>query len=308
MKKLIPYILIIIRSIIFGSTVLFTRQLLQGAFVFDVLATRFLLTAFFFILLKLTGIIHVSFRGKDMRFPMLTALCEPGCYFIFETFGIMGTTTVLAGILLAMSSAVIIILETVFLKEKTTILQKLCLLIRILGGIVVVAFGVNSGKNTAWGIGAIILAMVSGAGYAVATRKSSQQFSAIETTFFTSIFGAVLFNGINVIIHITSGTLNNYFDLLLNPQNWGGLIFLSLISSIAATVMTNYCYSKIQASLVSALSGISTVVTIAVGVIFNHEKLYPYHIIGTVMILGGALCMNLIPYFQHKHETEREKL
>lgn len=153
MKKLIPYILIIIRSIIFGSTVLFTRQLLQGAFVFDVLATRFLLTAFFFILLKLTGIIHVSFRGKDMRFPMLTALCEPGCYFIFETFGIMGTTTVLAGILLAMSSAVIIILETVFLKEKTTILQKLCLLIRILGGIVVVAFGVNSGKNTAWGIG-----------------------------------------------------------------------------------------------------------------------------------------------------------
>ena len=89
---------------------------------FDVLAMRFLLTAIFFLILKLTGIIHVSFREKNLRFLILTALCEPCGYFIFETFGVKGTTTVVTGLLLAMSPVVIIILETLFLKEKTTVL------------------------------------------------------------------------------------------------------------------------------------------------------------------------------------------
>ena len=76
-----------------------------------------------------------------------------------------------------------------------------------------------------------------------------------------------------------------------------------LIYSVIATVMSNYCYAKIQASLAAALGGISTIVTIVVGVLFNHETLYLYHIVGTVMILGGALCMNLLPHDFRKKDN-----
>ena len=173
------------------------------------------------------------------------------------------------------------------MKEKTTVLQKLCLLIRIMGGVVVVAFSTSSGKNTVWGIISLVLTMICNAGFCIASRKSSQEFTSFEITFFASMFGAVMFNGINVGIHAVNGMLSTYFAPLL---------YLSLIYSVIATVMSNYCYAKIQASLAAALGGISTIVTIVVGVLFNHETLYLYHIVGTVMILGGALCMNLLPH------------
>ena len=296
MKKSMPYILIVIRALIYGPSYLIVGKLLESTGVFDVLAMRFLLTAIFFLILKLTGIIHISFRGKNLRFLILTALCEPCGYFIFETFGVKGTTTVVTGLLLAMSPVVIIILETLFLKEKTTVLQKLCLLIRIMGGVVVVAFSTSSGKNTVWGIISLVLTMICNAGFCIASRKSSQEFTSFEITFFASVFGAVMFNGINVGIHAVNGTLSTYFAPLFNSQNWIPLLYLSLIYSVIATVMSNYCYAKIQASLAAALGGISTIVTIVVGVLFNHETLYLYHVVGTVMILGGALCMNLLPH------------
>lgn len=295
MQRILPYILVMIRAVIYGSSVLFTSNLLSNTGVFDVLSLRFMLSALFFLLFKFLGIIKINLKNKNLKLLCLTAFFEPGAYFIFETLGIKDTSNILAGILLSLSPVIIIILETVFLREKTSFFQKFCLLIRIMGGIIVVAYSSDAGTNTVMGIIFMIFAMVSGAAFLISSRKSAESFSPVEITFFTTIFGAVLFNIINIYLHISSHSLHTYFEPLLNAHNVYGLIFLSLFSSVIATVMGNYCCGKMQVSKMSALSGVSTIVTITIGVVFNHESLHSYHIIGTIMILTGALCMNLIP-------------
>ena len=56
--------------------------------------------------------------------------------------------------------------------------------------------------------------------------------------------------------------------------------------------LNNYALSKVQASIISALSGLTTVNTIITGVLFNNEVLYWYHIAGTILILIGIIGMS----------------
>ena len=106
--------------------------------------------------------------------------------------------------------------------------------------------------------------------------------------------GAVVFNGINITRHLTAGTITSYFAPLLTWENLVGFLFLSLLSSIGATVMNNYAVSRIQASSVSALGGISTITTVMLGVLVNGEVLDWYHYAGIVMILCGGIGVNYI--------------
>ncbi len=292
----LAYILVICKSVIYGSSILFTGALLKSADVMDVLALRFLISALAFLALALVGVIHIDFRGKPLKILAAAAIFEPVCYFLFETIGLGQTTTSLAGIMSAVVPVVIILCETIFLKERTTTLQKLLLMLSISGVILVTVLTGNDSNqsNSVWGIAFLALAYASGALFMICSRKSSGQFSSVEITFFTTMVGALVFNGINVTRHLYSGTITSYFAPLFNLENLIGFLFLSILSSIMATIMNNYALSRIQASSVSALSGFSTITSIILGVVVNQESLFWYHYVGMVMILVGGIGVNYI--------------
>lgn len=306
--KSLAYGMIVCRSIIYGTSILFTGTLLRTVSVMDVLALRFLISAAAFLLLALTGIIHVDFRKKPLKIIAAAALFEPVGYFLLETLGLRSTSTSLAGIISAMTPVTVVLLETVILRERTSWLQKILLLVSIAGvTLVTVCTGSDAGgSNSLWGILLLIGAYISGALFLICSRKSSQAFSSVEITFFTTMVGAVVFNGINVVRHAMAGTIATYFSPLFSAENLVGFLFLSLLSSIAATVMNNYALSRIQASCVSALSGISTITSIAAGVLVNHEVLHWYHLVGAVLILVGGIGVNYLA--QKRIEQEKEPL
>lgn len=306
-QKVLAYVCCIIRSIIYGTSILFTSNLLDNLPIMHMLSLRFLLSAVAFLILWALRIIKIDFRGKTMQLLFLTALFEPVGYFIFESIGIAGTTTSLAGILAAVTSIMVLLFESIFLKEKTTLMQKLLLLVRVLGAIIVTVFSSSGGgQNSVVGIIFLLLANISGALFIICSRKSSTtQFSAMEVTFFSAVVGAVVFNIINLIITTNNGALSTYFDPLLDPKNIIAFVFLSILSTIVATLMNNYAISKIQASSVSALGALSTIVTIVVGVIFKGDTLGWYHIVGTILILSGAIGMN---YITQKNEQKKQEV
>lgn len=304
-EKPLAYGMIVCRSVIYGTSILFTGTLLRTVSVMDVLALRFLISAAAFLLLALTGIIHVDFRKKPLKIIAAAALFEPVGYFLLETLGLKSTTTSLAGIISAMTPVTVVLFETIFLRERTSWLQKILLLVSIAGVtlVTVCTGGDSEGTNSLWGILLLIGAYISGALFLICSRKSSQAFSSVEITFFTTMVGAVVFNGINVVRHLAAGTIATYFEPLFSVENLVGFLFLSLLSSIAATVMNNYALSRIQASSVSALSGISTITSIVAGVLVNHEILHWYHVVGAVLILVGGIGVNYLA--QKKIEQEK---
>ena len=292
----LAYLSAVGKSVIYGSSILFTGSLLKTTSVIDVLALRFLLSAVAFLILAATGLVHVNFHGKSLKIIAAAAIFEPVFYFLFETLGVGQTTTSLAGIMSALIPVVIILCETIFLHERTTPVQKALMLVSIAGVILVTVFTSNdSGQsNSLWGIVFLALAYISGALFMICSRKSSGQFSSVEITFFTTMVGAVVFNGINIGRHLSAGTITSYFAPLFNWENLLGFLFLSILSSIVATLMNNYALSRIQASSVSALGGFTTITSIVLGVLVNHEILYWYHYVGMVMILVGGIGVNYI--------------
>ncbi len=303
----LAYIMTVCKAMIYGSSILFTGALLKSTSVMDVLALRFLISAIAFLLLAATGVIHVNFRGKPLKILAATAIFEPVFYFLFETIGVGQTTTSLAGIMSALLPVVIILCETIFLHERTSTMQKLLLMLSISGVILVTVLTGNDSNqsNSVWGIVFLALAYASGALFMICSRKSSSKFTSAEITFFMTMVGALVFNGINVTRHLSAGTITTYFDPLLKWENLLGFLFLSILSSIIATLMNNYALSRIQASSISALGGISTITSIFLGVIVNDETLFWYHYVGMVMILVGGIGVNYIA--QRRLEKSQSK-
>lgn len=294
-RNISAYFAHIIRSVIYGSTFLFTGNLVQTVSVSDVLALRFLISAAVFLLLTAFGFVHISYKGKNLRLLAVTALLEPILYFIFETKGLEGINTSLAGVLCAMTPIVTVILETVILKERTTVLQKLFLIIGISGVTAATVGSVDgSGRNTVWGIFCIAEAYISGSFFTICSRKVSEQFSAIDITFFTTMIGAVVFGSFSFIRHLGNGTLSDYFQPLASPENLTGFLFLGIVSSIIATVLNNYALARVQASNLSALGGISSIVSIILGLTVNHEQWRVNQLFGAAMIIIGAVGVNYI--------------
>ena len=120
--------------------------------------------------------------------------------------------------------------------------------------------------------------------------------------------GTIIFNFINVVIHISNGTITNYFSPLFNPQNIVGFLYLGLLASICATMLNNFALSKIQASSASVFSGLSTIVTVLAGVLVNNESFYWYHLLGGALTLAGAIGTNYfrLKTFEMNHEIEVE--
>lgn len=297
MKKttVLAYAALIGKILIYGSSSLFTRELLATTDVLDIIALRFLLTAAVFLLLNLFGMVKLSFKGKSFRNMLLCAVFEPILYFIFETMGISMTSTIIVGVITALSPISSVLFSRIFLKERINKIQALGLFLGIFGVLFIVIFtnkGKESSDSSVIGILFMILAVVSGSMFSVFSRKSSEQFKPMEISCFSSFVGCIGFNSVNIVRHTFSGTVLSYFKPLLSVENLMGFAFLSVLSSIVAVSLGNYALSRIQIFKTAAFSGLSTVYTIILGIIIYNEALHIYHIVGTALILLGIYGVN----------------
>jgi drug/metabolite transporter (DMT)-like permease len=98
------------------------------------------------------------------------------------------------------------------------------------------------------------------------------------------MLGAAVFNAANICRHLAVGDIAYYFAPYCNLENMVGFVFLAIVSTIIATSMNNYAMSKIQLSTASAFGGVSTLVTVLIGLACG-EKLFSFHLIGFSLIL-----------------------
>lgn len=298
--NIMSVVCVVLKNVIYGSSVFFTGKLTDSADVFDVLALRFLMCFAALWILKTTRIIKIDIRVRDFfiknerscefKALLLAAIFEPVLYMMFETFGISMTTGITAGVILALAPIISCITEIVVLKEKSSIAHIAFIAIGI-AGIVYITVNTNTdtGENTALGILCVFLAVVSGTLFTAFSRKSSRYFSPFEISYASCILGTAVFNAVNIARHIYIGNIGSYFLPYFNRDNLIGFIFLSIISSIAATGMGNYALKHMQISTAAAFGGISTLVTVGMGVLIAGETLYMYHIIGLIMIFVNII-------------------
>lgn len=283
---------------------MFTKIGLEVMTPMELISFRFLLAAMIMTLLKAFKIIKVNFKGKNIKMILLTSLCEPVLYFIFEVLGVSMTSTSEAGLMISLIPVFVAIFSMMFLHEKLKPSQ-IAFIILSVGGVVFINMMKDklSLSGSILGIVFLFIAIVASSFYNIGSKKSSENFTPVEITFVMMWVGAISFNGILTVINIAKGTMGSYFAPLSNSQSIMPLLYLGILSSIVAFFMVNYTISKIPVSQSAVFANLCTIVSIFAGVVILKEAFHWYDFLGAVMILVGVWGT---VYFGEKEKIEED--
>lgn len=193
----------------------------------------------------------------------------------------------------AFTPVVTMIVASLFLKETTTILQKLSIFLSVFGVVFIfVMKGSRIDLSNMLGISLLLLTCVVFTGYTVMARSLSKQFSPAEMAYLMQGMGFVTFLTVSVTRHAAVGTIDSLFAPLTSGTFIVSILFLGIVSSLVTALTSNYILSKMEASKMSVFSNLSTIVSVAAGAMFLGEEITVYHLIGSVLIIAGVIGTN----------------
>ncbi|WP_127484159.1 DMT family transporter [Paenibacillus ehimensis] len=289
----LAYVFAVLNAAIIGFSFLFTKIALEHAQPLDTLTFRFAASFAVMSIPVALGWVKLAYRGKPLGKALLLATMYPLGFFTLQAFGLQHATSAEGGILYAFTPVVTMVLASVFLKEATTVLQKLSIFLSVFGVVFIfVMKGSRIDLSNMTGIFLLFLTCVAFAGYSVLARSLSKQFSPAEITYFMLGIGFVVFLAISLASHASARTLDQFVAPLASGTFLVSIFYLGVVSSLATALMANYILSKIEASKMSVFSNLATIVSIAAGALFLGEEVTVYHLIGSVLIIAGVIGTN----------------
>ncbi len=291
----LAYFSAILNAIIIGFSFFFTKIALEHAYPIDTLTYRFAI-AFVIMSIPITfGWVKVRYRGKPLYKALLLATMYPLGFFMFQTFGLQNATSSEGGILHAFIPVLTMLLASVFLKETTTLMQKLSIFLSVFGVVFIFTMkGSSLEQLNLTGIFLLFLSCFAFAGYSVLARSLLKTFNAIEISYMMLGIGFITFLIISLTHHVSAKTLEHFISPLSNETFIASILYLGVMSSLITALSANFALSKIDASKMSVFSNLSTVISIAAGAIILGEEIKLYHIIGSLLIIMGVLGANLL--------------
>ena len=291
--KHLAYTASIGNTFITGLSFMFSKIGLGYSTPWDLLAYRF--TASFAAIMIPVAFkwIRFDFTAERIRKILPLALFYPLSFFAFQTFGLQYLTSSEASIILASMPVFTLILASYFLKEETSLLQKLSILLSVAG---VIYITLNKGASIDFtnikGIALILLSALSFSVYSILVKKLTRNFTILEMSYVMIVISFVFFNAMSLGRHAIMGTAGSFFAPLSKPGFIIAFVYLGVLSSLITSLLTNYALSKIEASKMCVFTNLSTVISIIAGVVFLKENIYFYHLIGSLMIISGVVGTN----------------
>lgn len=279
-------------STIFGFSFMFSRMALDVAAPTVLLAFRF--TASFVVMTLIIGInaligkvrgrplFAFSLRGKPIGTLLLLGIAQPTLYFIFESYGILYTSSAVAGTIIAVVPVMCILVDILILREKVRLRQALCAIFCI-GGVLLVDLG-GEVKVSLRGMLFLALTVACDVAYYALSHKAGSHFRPLEVTYVMFTVGMVVFVPI-ALIQGAGDPAGTFLPAIHSSAFWAAVIFLGVISSLVAYSLLNYTNAHVSVSEASIFSNITTVVSVLAGVILLKESFGIWQVFGVAIIL-----------------------
>lgn len=299
------YIGLILITLIVGLSFIFVKIALRYSGAMDLLAHRFTAAAISIALLWVFGFIKLPrFSFRKARWLLLLSLFYPLLFFALQTFGLQHSTASEAGIVFATTPIITLIAASFFLKEKTTLIQKIGIVLSIAGILYIIYFtGEMPGSTTLKGLLLLMLSVLVLVVYYVLGKVISANFSAMEITVWMTLLAFVVFNGFSITSHVQSHTLSQFFDPLVHTEFLWAVLYLGVLSSMLTAFLTNFALAQVPASQIAVFNNLSPLVSIAGGILILGEKLFAYHIIGGLMVLAGVA---MTVFFKYQNRSKKQ--
>ena len=271
---------------IWGFSFLFTRTALKTIELPAVLLSMRFVIAF----LIMTGMIlfgkaKFSLKGKKILPLLFLGIVEPLC-FLLETYGILYTNAKVAGVVMAVSPIVSILLAAVLLHEIPSRGQLLFCLLPVAGVILITVAGSDLGIVTPLGIILLLANCFTAGAYRTANRKSAEEFTAFERTYAVVSISAVAF--LTMALIQLKGDVGAYLAPLGDASYTVSLLVLSVFCSVVAYLLVNFGSGLMSVAKMATFGAISTVCSTFAGVVLLKEPVSWLILLGAALIILGV--------------------
>ena len=281
---------------VFGFSFMFSRIALSIAPPFVMLMYRFLFAFAGLSLLALCSAAKKTGRAQtgegvhSMRFdlrgrrvaPLLAlGVVQPVVYFLCESYGISMTNATFSGVIIALIPIAALGLGALLLHEIPTRAQVVWSLVSIAGVVMMTLMQSAEGEIRALGVLLLFGAVLSGVVFNIISRGVSGMFSALERTWVMMATAAVCFTLLAVVT--TGADLRALLAPARDARFMGAIVYLSIVSSIAAFMLLNYANNYLPVAKTTAFCNLTTVISLFAGVVFLGE---PF---GWVSLAASAL-------------------
>lgn len=275
----------IISHVFWGFSFIASRTALDTADVFVLLSHRFLLAFIVMSAIMLARRIRIKLFGKKFYLLILLGLAEPVLYFFGEQYGILHSSTIFSGVMIAMIPIVSTLAAAPILKEKPTALQLLFSLVSILGVIGIGLMSRNSGKLDIIGVLALMLAVVSAAAYTLLGRGLSKDYSPFERTYVMLALGALVFTALAAFR--VKGDIGAYLAPFKATEYTLSVVFLGLCCSVVSYFLVSYAITHLSVAQSTVFANLTTAVSVFAGAVILGEPFSWLGLVFSAMILIG---------------------
>lgn len=287
------YMYAIVFALIIGFSFLLIKVALVYADPIDTLAYRFTVSFLAILVVIPVAGIRLDLPRKAWLSLLPLGVIYPVLFFGFQVFGLVYATSSEGGIIQAFTPILTLILASFFLKERSTRIQKLSVICSVAGIILIfVMKGASINRGDMYGIGLLLLSTFALAVYSVLTRSMTRKYNVFQMSFVMMLSGAAAFDALSVAKHALQGTLFQALEPLSHPSFVLSILYLGVLSSLVSSLLSNFLLSKLEAFQMNVFLNFATLISILAGVVFLHEQLTYYHIVGTAMIIAGVLGAN----------------
>ena len=287
-------------DVIFGMSFMFSKLALGVAAPTVLLAFRFTVAVAAMTLVvlvnalvgKLRGrpLFTFSLRGKPVYQLLLLGIVQPVAYFIFENYGILYTSSAVAGTIISAVPVCCILMDVLVLHEKVTLKQVLCAVCAI-GGVALISAG-GAVMISALGMLFLLLTMLSDTLYYGISHDAAKRFTPFEMTYVMFSVGMAVFIPVAL---LQAGGLDS--PMITAPLQSGGfwlaVLYLGLLSSVLAYGLLNFANSHLSVSETSLFSNVTTVVSVLAGVVLLKEPFSIWQMLGVAVILICVFAANV---------------
>ena len=296
---------------IFGMSFMFSKMALVTAAPTVLLAFRFtvavaamsLVIALNALVGKVRGkpLFAFSLKGKPVGKLLLLGIVQPVAYFIFENYGILYTSSAVAGTIIAAVPVCCILMDVLVLHEKVTLKQVLCAVCAI-GGVALISAG-GAVMVSALGMLFLLLTMLSDTLYYGISHSAAKLFTPFEMTYVMFVVGMVVFIPV-ALLHAGGLTSPMILEPLQDGQFWLAVLYLGLLSSVMAYGLLNFANSHLSVSETSLFSNVTTVVSVLAGVVLLKEPFSVWQMLGVAIILVCVFVANVSGKETGSHSQE----
>ena len=276
--------------VFWGLSFVATKIALETFPTFTLIFIRFSMAAFFFFLLMLSRGFP-KFSGRDHTRIFLTALFEPGLYFLFETIGLQYTSAPKTALIIATIPVAVLIFAFLFIGEQPSVTSILGIVLSLIG----ISILVVGDPQFSWQLGGSLLgdllimgAVITAALYMVCVRNLGKEHSALDITVFQMIYGALLY------APLFFWELPAVHWSAISSRSIVALSYLTIFATCAAFLFWNFALTQLPAGKASVfINGIPVVTAIGAWILLG-ETLTMLQICGGILVLT-AVCLTNFP-------------